>query len=261
MRPNPRRPLARLVAVVTGASSGVGKSIAQHLAANGVQLALAGRRPGALRSTANLCRRAGATATCYQVDLLKDAEIKAFASQLLNDFPGVDILVHSAGVISLSNIATASLDDFDLQYQCNVRAPFSLTQALLRSLITRRGQVVFINSTAGLHATGGASQYAATKHALKALADSLREEVNAAGIRVLSVFLGRTATPMQALVHRHEGRDYQPAELIQPEQVGMIVADSLALPRQAEITEIRVRPMRKPAMTTSAPTKSQTFFK
>jgi short-subunit dehydrogenase len=62
----------------------------------------------------------------------------------------------------------------------------------------RRGQVVFINSTAGLNASAGVGLYSATKHALKALADSLRAEVNSDGVRVLSVYLGRTVTPMQA---------------------------------------------------------------
>src|SRR5690349_18822291 len=103
MKPGARKPLARMVAVVTGASSGVGRSIAEHLAANGAHLALVGRRSDALRATANLCRRSG-SAKSYQIDLLKDAEIRSFASQVLSDFRAIDILVHCAGMIALSNI-------------------------------------------------------------------------------------------------------------------------------------------------------------
>jgi NADP-dependent 3-hydroxy acid dehydrogenase YdfG len=90
------------------------------------------------------------------------------------------------------------------------------------------------------------SQYAATKHALKAIADSLREEVNAEGLRVLSVYPGRTASPMQAAVHEMEGRAYHPERLMQPEDVAAVVINALSLPRSAEVTDIYIRPLLKP---------------
>src|SRR5207249_1460435 len=96
-----------------------------------------------------------------------------------------------------------------------------------------------------LRAGAKASQYASTKHALKALADSLRDEVNAAGIRVMSLFLGRTASPMQAMVHAMEHRKYSPELLIQPEDVAAVVINALTLPRTAEVTEVSMRPCMK----------------
>jgi short-subunit dehydrogenase len=105
----------------------------------------------------------------------------------------------------------------------------------------RQGQIVFVNSTAGLRAEANASQYASTKHALKAVADSLREEVNAAGVRVMSLFLGRTASPMQAGVHEMEHRKYSPELLMQPEDVAAVVINALTLPRTAEVTEVSMR--------------------
>ncbi len=105
---------------------------------------------------------------------------------------------------------------------------------------------MFINSSAGLRAGAGISQYAATKHALKAIADSLREEINAEGLRVLSVYPGRTATPMQASVHAMEGKAYHPERLMQPEDVAAVVINALKLPRSAEVTDISVRPLMKP---------------
>lgn len=108
-----------------------------------------------------------------------------------------------------------------------------------------KGQIVFINSSAGLNARADVGQYAATKHALKAIADSLREEVNADGVRVLSMFLGRTATPMQDAVHKMEGKEYHPECLIQPEDVAAVVVNALSLPRTAEVTDIHIRPMNK----------------
>ncbi len=110
---------------------------------------------------------------------------------------------------------------------------------------TRRGQIVFVNSSAGLVARANVGQYAASKHALKAVTDSLREEVNGRGLRVLSLYLGRTATPMQAAVHKMEKRNYRPERYLQPEDVAAMVLCALQLPRSAEVTDISMRPMLK----------------
>jgi NADP-dependent 3-hydroxy acid dehydrogenase YdfG len=116
-----------------------------------------------------------------------------------------------------------------------------LTQALLPMLRAGQAQVVFINSLVGLNAKGNSSQYSATKHALKALADGLRQEVNSDGLRVLSVFLGRTASPLQAAVHRMEGKIYNADLLVQPEDVAGLVLSALSLSRSAEVTDITIR--------------------
>jgi short-subunit dehydrogenase len=166
---------------------------------------------------------------------------------VISDWGGIDILIHSAGILKPGSITEASVKDFDMQYSCNVRAPYALTQIFLPGLIRTRGQIVFINSTCGLTASRGLSQYSATKHALKAVADSIRKEVNPLGIRVISVFLGRTATPMQARVHRLENKPYRPERLIQPGQVASAVVNTLLLGREAEVMDIRIRPFKKPA--------------
>jgi NADP-dependent 3-hydroxy acid dehydrogenase YdfG len=235
------------VALVTGASSGVGRAISLKLAEEGASVILVGRRVDSLKAVAKECEQVGPKASFHQLDLENGEAIQQLAKDARQEFGKLDILVHSAGMFCLGKVAEAGLADFDRQYRCNVRAPFALTQLLLPDLIRNRGQIVFINSTAGLQAPAGISQYAATKHALKALADSLREEVNSLGIRVLSIYLGRTATPMQARVRELEGKAYDPAELIQPAQVAATVADSLAMGREAEIMDVRIRPMRKPA--------------
>lgn len=234
------------IGVVTGASSGVGKVIAIELAAQGVHLALIGRKIETLETVAEQIRMHGVRVVCYQQDLSDDQSIKSLSAHIQQDFSGVDILVHSAGVIALGATETASIKDFDRQYTINIRAPFLLTQELLPMLRRCQGQVVVINSSVGLTAKAGAGQYAATKHALKAFADSLRDEVNQDGVRVLSIFLGRTATPMQASVHQVEGWVYQPERLIQPSDVATIIISALTLSRSAEVTDINIRPMLKP---------------
>jgi NADP-dependent 3-hydroxy acid dehydrogenase YdfG len=113
-------------------------------------------------------------------------------------------------------------------------------------LTAARGQIVFINSSVGLSAKRAEiGQYAATKHALKAIADTLREELNPKGIRVLSVYLGRTATPMQKALCHEERKAYHPEMLLQPEDVASVIVHALTLARTAEVTDISIRPMQK----------------
>ena len=105
--------------------------------------------------------------------------------------------VHGAGVIARGPVEHAKVEELDCQYDVNLRAPFVLTRRFLPALKKARGQIVFVNSTAGRAAAPDAALYAASKHALRGFADSLRQEINPDGVRVLSMFPGRTATPMQ----------------------------------------------------------------
>lgn len=233
------------VALVTGASSGIGKAIALGLATQGTKLCLVGRNSKNLEAIAEEIGLPSAQVFTQKADLGLDEDITLLADRMRKQFERLDILIHCAGVISLGLIDDAAVQAFDRQFTINVRAPYLLTQALLPMLRSSQGQIVFINSTVGLKSRAGVSQYASTKHALKALADSLREEVNSDGLRVLSLFLGRTATPMQSSVHSMENRPYNPENLLQPEDIAALVIMALRLPRTAEVTEIKVRTARK----------------
>jgi NADP-dependent 3-hydroxy acid dehydrogenase YdfG len=237
--------LKNQVAVVTGASSGIGKAIALALAAQGAKLCLLGRKLDQLLAVQKSAEQTSPQVICYQLDLTLDEDIEKLKARLDVDFGHVDILIHSAGVIALGDIQTASVADFDWQYRTNVRTPYLLTQTLLPDLISSQGQIVFINSSAGLNAKAGVGQYAATKHALKAIADSLRSEVNALGVRVISVFPGRTASPMQAAICEMEGKAYNSSRFLQPEDVAAVVINALSLPHTAEVMDIHVRPFQK----------------
>ncbi|MEO7166355.1 MAG: SDR family oxidoreductase [Spartobacteria bacterium] len=229
--------------LVTGASGGVGEAVARVLAERGATVCLSGRNEGRLKKIA--AQLPEQRALSYPADLTVEQELERLVRGILTDHPRLDAIIHCAGIITLDAFATAAAGDFERQFQTNVLAPFRLTQLLLPALISAQGQLVFINSSAGLRARGGVSQYAATKHALKAVADSLREECNAAGVRVCSLYLGATATPMQAAVRAHQQRDYQPDRIIQPDDVAEIIAAILALPRTAEVTDVTMRPAAK----------------
>jgi len=236
--------LAGRTALVTGASSGIGRAIAEALAARGAALCLVGRRPEILRSLVPVSE-SGKAPSVYRVDLAEAGEIANFASDLGRDGVGVDILVHSAGAISPGNIEEQRLEEFDRQINVNLRAPYLLTRALLPQLKARRGQILFINSSAGVCAVPGSGSYSAAKHGLAGLADSLRAEVNGQ-VRVTSVFTGSTATPMQASLHALKRRAYAPETLIQPEDVAAVVCHTLSLPETVELTAVHLRPARPP---------------
>jgi NADP-dependent 3-hydroxy acid dehydrogenase YdfG len=229
--------------VVTGASAGIGQAIALALASAAATVYAVARRPHELDAVA---ARAGAgeLVPC-PADLTVDGDVHRLAEALRERGTGVDALVHSAGLYATGPIEAVPVAELDRLYAANVRAPYLLTQALLPELRAREGQVVFINSTVTQAARAGVAQFAATQHALKAIADTLREEVNADGIRVLNVYPGRTATPRQARIHAHEGRPYAPERLLQPEDVADVVMGALVLPRTAEVMDVTVRPMRK----------------
>lgn len=227
----------RQVHVVTGAGSGIGQVIAQRLAERGDRLVLvardearaqelAARHPGSLTIAADLAHPGH----------LADAVAAA-------DLPDrVDSLIHAAGIVRLGPVADLALDNWTRQLTVNLAAPAELTRLLLPRLRAARGQVLFINSGAGLSAHPDWSAYAASKHGLKALADALRGEERANGVRVTSVYPGRTATPMQELVHRQEGRAYDPSKFIDPASVATAVLTALDLPRDAVISDVTVRP-------------------
>jgi short-subunit dehydrogenase len=238
-------PLKDQVAVVTGASSGIGKAIALGLAGQGVALCLIGRDMQALQQVTGAAKGKSPQCRCYQADFEVDGEIEKAIASIKRDNQSVHILIHSAGAIWMDPLAAASAAQLDSHYKINVRAPYVLTQGLLPELKSQHGQIVFVNSSSGLAARANVGQYAASKHALKAIADSLRDEVNPAGVRVLSLFLGRTASRMQATIYAAEKRQYNPELLMQPEDVATMTIHALTLPRSVEVTEIHMRPLIK----------------
>jgi NADP-dependent 3-hydroxy acid dehydrogenase YdfG len=233
------------IAVVTGASSGIGKAIALSLAVQGAEVCLVARRRELLEDVAKQAQSLGGRGHACPADLTKDEDIRALGGRITKDFGRLNILVLCGGAIVHGPLEKASLADFDLMYRSNVRGHYFLIQTMLPLLRKGPGQIVFVNSSAGLRSPATTGQFSATQHAFRSIADSLRDEVNPLGIRVLSVFPGRTATPRIAKLFEKEGRVYQPDLLMQAEDIAEMVTHSLRLPRTAEVTDINIRPMQK----------------
>lgn len=236
------RPAGRL-ALVTGAGSGIGRAVAIALARPRTTVIVVGRRPAQLRVTAAAIEAFGGTAQTVTADLADDQSIADLVRTAASTGGGrLGILVHCAASHLTASVDDTTAADLDAILQVNLRSPFELTRSALPLLRAARGDIVFMNSSAARSAPASNAAYAASKAGLRAFADSLRAEVNRDGIRVLSVFPGRTATAMQAAIFETEGKSYRPELLLQPEDIAAAVIAALDLPRTAELTDLHVRP-------------------
>jgi short-subunit dehydrogenase len=225
--------LAGKTAVVTGATGGIGRAIALALARYQMTIHIVGRRLDALNEIANEIKAAGSAAITRRVDFATDGPTVVV--------PHVDLLIHAVGIWYRNpTVPQSSYMRF-----INSSCPVILTRSLEHQLRRAHGQVVFINSSACFSDDQSIRDYAQTKRDLNEFADAFRAEVNADGVRVLSVYPGRVATPMQEAIHAEEGMPYCPEKLLQPDDVAIAVVNALMMPRSAEITDIYLRPMVK----------------
>ncbi|MFE2673597.1 SDR family oxidoreductase [Streptomyces hygroscopicus] len=223
--------------LITGAGSGIGAAVTERLAERGEELWLLARDAGRAKELAG--RFPGARTVVG--DLADPEKLSwAFGHQTLPD--RLDSLLHIAGVVDLGEVGELTPKAWNRQLAANLVAPAELTRLLLPQLRAAQGHVIFVNSGAGLRANPQWAAYAASKHGLKALADALRAEESGNGVRVTTVYPGRTATPMQVKVHQQEGKKYEAERWIAPETVASTILAALDLPRDAEITDLQVRP-------------------
>lgn len=221
--------------VLTGAGSGIGRALAERLRDRGDRLVLL------LRSAARIdeLRPDFPDAVLVEADLARPAGLRGIGTSVGGP---VDSLVHVAGVVDLVRVADFDLASWQHQLDVDLTSPAMLTREFLPALRASRGTVVFVNSTAGLSSSAAWPAYAAAKHGLRALADALRAEEQPYGVRVSSVFPGRTATPMQERVHAQEGRAYDPSQWIRPATVAEAIVEVLDLPADATVSDVTLRP-------------------
>ncbi|WP_028852207.1 SDR family oxidoreductase [Thermocrispum municipale] len=223
--------MSRPRALITGASKGIGTAVARALAPTH-RLLLGGRDRQALQVLADELPEA----TPWAVDLTDaDAVEKAVA-----EVDSLDVLVHSAGVAALGTVEESAADVWRYNFEINVVAVAELTRLLLPALRAAEGHVVLINSGSGRNARAGWGPYAASKFALRALADVLRAEEPS--LRVTSIFPGRTDTPMQRDIIAGEGRQYRAEDFLRPESVAAAVQAAVTATPEAHVTEVVIRP-------------------
>jgi len=185
--------------VVTGATSGIGKSTAQAFAAAGARVAAVARRKKELEQVSSQFARGMMEG--FPADLTSSEQRRNCAAQILEKLGGVDILVHAAGIIGSGTIENTSPADWDRMMNINLTAVFDLTQHLLPALIQRKGNIVSVSSVAGLRSFPGVLAYSVSKAALDQFTRCVALELAPKGIRVNAVNPGVVVTGL----HRNGG--------------------------------------------------------
>jgi NADP-dependent 3-hydroxy acid dehydrogenase YdfG len=227
--------MTRPTAVVTGATRGIGRAVAEDLARTHDVLLVA-RDTGALQTVS----RDLPGSTPLTLDVADEAAVEAAA---LPD--RVDVLVHAAGVSMGAEVAALTRADWRRVFETNVFGVAHLTARLLPALRAARGTVVLVNSGAGLFSSAGNAVYSGSKFALRTFGDCLREEERANGVRVVSVHPGIVDTDMgrELLAARTGSR---PERMLAPETIAAAVRTAVDAPPEAQFETISVRPTLDP---------------
>ena len=223
------RDASRRVALVTGASRGIGRAVACGLAADGFDVALvyAGNADAAADAVA-ACEAAGATARAYRCDVSNTDEVKATVDAVLADFGSVWALVNNAGITRDTLLARMKDEDFARVLDVNLTGAFNMMRALTRPLMRQRGgRIVSMSSVVGLTGNAGQANYAASKAGLIGLTKSVARELAPRGVTVNAVAPGFVRTDMTAalpeqVVERYEGQ-IPLGRLADPEEVAGVV--------------------------------------
>jgi NAD(P)-dependent dehydrogenase (short-subunit alcohol dehydrogenase family) len=249
----PRSP--QRVAVVTGGSSGIGAAIVKDLARDHVVIAV-GRDWARLNAVAQLAEEmhggsaagagnsAAAAGPARVIPVIADLEepdsLEAVFDEEVRPFGRLDVLVHNAAVARRRTVEDASIEDWRESLATNVVGPAELTRVLLPWLRIAKGTVVFIGSGASRTSVPFHTVYSAAKHAVQAVADGLRQQVSADGVRVSTVAPGPTHTPMNDLEHPYPVQEQEVR--LEPESVARSVRHVVDAPAEASVSELWVRP-------------------
>ena len=235
--------LAGKTAVVTGASSGIGEATARLLAREGCNVALAARREDRLRE---LAAELGDAALAVPTDVTDPAACERLVSRAVESFGAIDVLVANAGLGLYGSIPDGDPDDWRRMFEVNVLGVLYTTHAAVRPMLERgSGDVVIVSSLAGRRVPrADGTVYAATKHALTAVAEGLRMDVSARGVRVTNVEPGlvRTEFPNSSFGSAdryYAEKDYSP---IEAEDVAAAVLYAVEQPPRVSVNEILIRP-------------------
>jgi len=230
--------LSSKVAVVTGASRGIGRAISVALGAEGATVVLAARSLEKLRSTGELVTRAGGSAEIVVTELRDEDSIKALVKVVAEKYGKLHVLVNNAGATHSAKLEQTVTEDWDRCMQVNARAPFILCREALPLL--RQGEggcIVNIASVVGVKGYPLQSAYTSSKHALRGMTMSLAEELRGSNVRVHLLCPGGVDTEMVANVRP----DIRKEDLIQPGEIAELVLYLVTHQGNAVIDELHIR--------------------
>jgi NADP-dependent 3-hydroxy acid dehydrogenase YdfG len=239
-------PLKQQVALITGASSGIGQAIAQTFLRAGAHLVVVARRGERLRLLADMAQEAGQQ--CYMVvgDVRKADVAQQAVDTAFERFGQLDILVNNAGIGRYGNLVNATLDDYEAMMDTNMRSTFLFTHAAVPRLIQQqRGTIIVVSSMAGVMGFPGEAIYCSTKFAQVGFALALERELRPHGIRVGLLLPGGVKTEFAIGTGRTE-EGVQASEMLEAQDVANSALLIATQPAHSRIIEIRMRPMVEP---------------
>jgi NADP-dependent 3-hydroxy acid dehydrogenase YdfG len=237
------------VAVVTGASSGIGEATALALSEAGAAVALGARREDRLRSLAERIEGGGGRALAVAVDVADEASAKSFVERAHSELGGLDILVNNAGVMLLGPVEGANTDDWRTMVNVNVLGLLYCTHAALPLMRQAgSGHIVNISSVAGRSANAGSAVYNLTKFGVGAFSEALRQEVTASGIRTTIIEPGFVDTELQGHNENPEVREalekarQSLPEVLQASDIAAGIMYAVTQPQRVDVNEVLIRP-------------------
>ena len=232
--------MTRPLAVVTGASRGIGRAVAERLAREGFDIALAARTEADLVKAAAEIEAEGAKALAVPTDVSREEDVLRLFERVGGHFGRVDVLVNNAGLGVYTPVAETSLDDWERVMGVNARGTFLCSREAFRMMESAEppgGVIVNISSVVGIKGYARQGAYTASKHAVVGLSKVLAEEGREKGIRVHAICPGGVATDMVAMARP----DIDPDELLRPEDIADLVAYLVRLPKRAMIDLVHIR--------------------
>lgn len=237
------------VAIVTGASSGLGESTARHLAARGARVVLAARRTDRLEQVVAEIREAGGEAIAVATDVTQRADLEKLAAAAVEAFGRIDVLVNNAGVMPLSPIDRLKVDEWDQTIDVNIKGVlYGIAAVLPRMKAQGSGHIVNVASIAGIKVfTPIGTVYSATKFAVRAISEGLRVEVGHSGIRVTIVSPGAIESELKFNTTDPESaagvQAFYEASQIPAASVARAVVYAVEQPADVDINEVVLRPV------------------
>lgn len=237
------------IVLITGASSGIGAATARILAEAGMTVILGARRTDRLERLAAEIAASGGTARVARLDVTDRHDMAAFTRGALDAFGRIDVLINNAGVMPLSPMASLKVDEWDRMVDVNIKGVLWGIAAVLPAMNAQgSGHIVNIASIGGLQVSPTAAVYCATKFAVRAISDGLRQENDR--IRVTCVCPGVVESELADSISddtaRREMASFR-AVALQPEAIGRAILHAIRQPDDVDTTEIVVRPVGNPA--------------